>query len=166
MEMSSVPLEELLGAKTAEQSLWQKVKSYVTGFFKKKTFFELNDFQLVSDQGYPKNQTICIYIWKDKNEQLSWQTGIYNQKLKHFSVRYGTTVYAINEDKVIAWKKMNADAVALEIMDLRNQKQSSKARDKMGKEQIFLQGQVIVQNDKDVLQERCTTEVISMLYLS
>ena len=36
----------------------------------------------------------------------------------------------------------------------------------MGKEQIFLQGQVIVQNDKDVLQERCTTEVISMLYLS
>ena len=120
MEMSSVPLEELLGAKTAEQSLWQKVKSYVTGFFKKKTFFELNDFQLVSDQGYPKNQTICIYIWKDKNEQLSWQTGIYNQKLKHFSVRYGTTVYAINEDKVIAWKKMNADAVALEIGDYRD----------------------------------------------
>ena len=36
----------------------------------------------------------------------------------------------------------------------------------MGKKQIFLQGQVIVQNDKDVLQERCTTEVISMLYLS
>ena len=35
----------------------------------------------------------------------------------------------------------------------------------MGKEQIFLQGQVIEQNDKDVLQERCTTRVISMLYL-
>lgn len=35
----------------------------------------------------------------------------------------------------------------------------------MGKEQIFLQGQVIVQNDKDVLLERCTTRVISMLYL-
>ena len=29
----------------------------------------------------------------------------------------------------------------------------------MGKEQIFLQGQVIVQNDKYVLQERCTTGV-------
>ena len=27
---------------------------------------------------------------------------------------------AINEDKVIAWKKMNADAVALEITDRRN----------------------------------------------
>ena len=36
----------------------------------------------------------------------------------------------------------------------------------MGKEQIFLQGQVIVQNDTYVLQERCTTGVISMLYLS
>ena len=36
----------------------------------------------------------------------------------------------------------------------------------MGKEQIFLQGQVIVQNDKDVLQERFNIEVISMLYLS
>ena len=35
----------------------------------------------------------------------------------------------------------------------------------MGKKQIFLQGQVIVQNDKDVLQGRCTTRVISMLYL-
>ena len=36
----------------------------------------------------------------------------------------------------------------------------------MGKEQIFLQGEVIVQNDKYVLQERFTIEVISMLYLS
>lgn len=36
----------------------------------------------------------------------------------------------------------------------------------MGKEQIFLRGQMIVQNDRYVLQERCTTEVISMLYLS
>ena len=123
MEKISLPLEALLGEKTAEQTLWQKVKSYISSVFQKKTFFELNNFQLVSEQGYPKNQTICIYIWKDKNEQLFWQTGIYNQKLKQFSVRYGTTVYAINEDKVIAWKKMNADAVALEIIDRRNQKQ-------------------------------------------
>ena len=99
------------------------MKSYISSVFKKRTFFELKNFQLVSEQRYPKNQSICIYIWKDKNEQLFWQTGIYNQKLKQFSVRYGTTVYAINEDKVIAWKKMNADAVALEIMDRRNQKQ-------------------------------------------
>ena len=123
MEKVSLPLEALLGEKTAEQTLWQKVKSYISSVFQKKTFFELNNFQLVSEQGYPKNQTICIYIWKDKNEQLFWQTGIYNQKLKQFSVRYGTTVYAINEDKVIAWKKMNADAVALEVIDRRNQKQ-------------------------------------------
>ena len=123
MEKVSLSLEALLGEKTAEQTLWQKVKSYIFSVFKKKPFFELNNFQLVSEQGYPKNQTICIYIWKDKNEQLFWQTGIYNQKLKQFSVRYGTTVYAINEDKVIAWKKMNADAVALEIIDRRNQKQ-------------------------------------------
>ena len=123
MEKVSLSLEALLGEKTAEQTLWQKVKSYISSVFQKKTFFELNNFQLVSKQGYPKNQTICIYIWKDKNEQLFWQTGIYNQKLKQFSVRYGTTVYAINEDKVIAWKKMNADAVALEVIDRRNQKQ-------------------------------------------
>lgn len=95
-------------------------KSFVSGLFKKRSFFELNDFQLVSDQGYLKNQTICIYVWKDKNEQLSWQTGIYNQKLKQFSVCYGATVYSIKQDKVIAWKKMNADAVALEIEDNRN----------------------------------------------
>ena len=123
MEKVSLSLEALLGEKTAEQTLWQKVKSYISNVFQKKTFFELNNFQLVSEQGYPKNQTICIYVWKDKNEQLFWQTGIYNQKLKQFSVRYGTTVYAINEDKVIAWKKMNADAVALEVIDRRNQKQ-------------------------------------------
>ena len=81
---------------------------------------------MVSEQGYPKNQAICVYIWKDKNEQLFWQTGIYNQKLKQFSVCYGTVRYAINEDKVIAWKKMNADAVALEITDRRNQKRGIK----------------------------------------
>ena len=120
MEMTAVSLEEMLGDKTAEQTLWQKVKSFVSGLFKKRSFFKLNDFQLVSDQGYPKNQTICIYVWKDKNEQFSWQTGIYNQKLKQFSVCYGATVYSIKQDKVIAWKKMNADAVALEIEDNRN----------------------------------------------
>ena len=120
MEMTAVSLEEMLGDKTAEQTLWQKVKSFISGLFKKRSFFELNDFQLVSDQGYPKNQAICVYIWKDKNEQLFWQTGIYNQKLKQFSVCYGTVRYAINGDNVIAWKKMNADAVALEITDRRN----------------------------------------------
>ena len=116
----TLSLEALLGEKTAEPTLWQKVKSYISGLFSKKTFFELNDFLMVSEQGYPKNQAICVYIWKDKNEQLFWQTGIYNQKLKQFSVCYGTVRYAINEDKVIAWKKMNADAVALEITDRRN----------------------------------------------
>lgn len=120
MEMTAVPLEELLGEKMAEQTLWQKLKSYVFALLKKRNFFELNDFQLVSEQGYPKDQTICIYIWKDRNEQMFWQTGIYNQKLKQFSVRYGATVYAIKQEKVIAWKKMNADAVALEIEDNRN----------------------------------------------
>ena len=120
MEMTAVSLEKMLGDKTAEQTLWQKVKPFVSGLFKKRSFFELNDFQLVSDQGYPKNQTICSYVGKDKNEQLSWQTGIYNQKLKQFSVCYGATVYSIKQDKVIAWKKMNADAVALEIEDNRN----------------------------------------------
>ena len=123
MQKLTLSLEVLLGEKTAEPTLWQKAKSYISDLFKKKTFFELNDFRLVSEQGYPKNQEICVYIWKDKNEQLFWQTGIYNQKLKQFSVCYGTVRYAINEDKVIAWKKMNADAVALEIMDRRNQKQ-------------------------------------------
>ena len=116
----TLSLESLLGEKTAEPTLWQKAKSYISGIFNKKTFFELNDFRLVSEQGYPKNQAICVYIWKDKNEQLFWQTGIYNQKLKQFSVCYGTVRYAINEDKVTAWKKMNADAVALEITDRRN----------------------------------------------
>ena len=101
-------------------ALRASTKSHISGLFSKKTFFELNDFLMVSEQGYPKNQAICVYIWKDKNEQLFWQTGIYNQKLKQFSVCYGTVRYAINEDKVIAWKKMNADAVALEITDRRN----------------------------------------------
>ena len=116
----TLSLEALLGEKTAEPTLWQKVKSHISGLFSKKTFFELNDFLMVSEQEYPKNQAICVYIWKDKNEQLFWQTGIYNQKLKQFSVCYGTVRYAINGDKVIAWKKMNADAVALEITDRRN----------------------------------------------
>ena len=116
----TLSLESLLGEKTAEPTLLQKAKSYISGILNKKTFFELNAFRLVSEQGYPKNQAICVYIWKDKNEQLFWQTGIYNQKLKQFSVCYGTVRYAINEDKVTAWKKMNADAVALEITDRRN----------------------------------------------
>ena len=70
---------------------------------------------MISEHGYPQNQTICIYIWKDKNGQLACQTGIYNQKLEQFSVRYGQTVYAIKQNKVIAWKKMSAGAIAIDI---------------------------------------------------
>lgn len=115
MEKSAVSLEVLLGERSETATLWEKVKVFVVGLFKKKNFFELNDFQLVAEQGFPKNQTVCIYIWKDKNGQISWQTGMYHQKLEQFSVRYGTSVYAIKQDKVIAWKKMNADATALDI---------------------------------------------------
>lgn len=115
MEIDAVPLEDILGEKKEEPSIWQKLKSHIKELLKKKTFFELNDFQLVSEHGYPKNQTVCIYIWRDKNGNLFWQTGLYNQKMKHFSIRYGVAVYSIKQEKVIAWKKMNADAVALEI---------------------------------------------------
>ena len=114
-EKAAVSIETLLGDAPETLTIWQKLKRAIRRLIKKNNFFELNDFWLVSEHGYPKNQTICIYIWEDKNGQLAWQTGIYNQKLEQFSVRYGQTVYAINQNKVIAWKKMSAEAVAIEI---------------------------------------------------
>ena len=114
-EKAAVSIETLLGDAPETLTIWQKLKRAIRRLIKKNNFFELNDFWLVSEHGYPKNQTICIYIWEDKNGQLAWQTGIYNQKLEQFSVRYGQTVYSINQNKVIAWKKMSAEAVAIEI---------------------------------------------------
>lgn len=107
-------LEEMLGNRMEPPATWKKIRDFFRSLFKKKSFFELNGFQLVSAQGYPKDQTICIYIWENKSGQLAWQTGIYDQKLEQFSVKYGAVVYAMKQDKVIAWKKMTADAVALE----------------------------------------------------
>ncbi len=114
-EKAAVSIETLLGDAPETLTIWQKLKRAIRRLIKKNNFFELNDFWLVSEHGYPKNQMICIYIWEDKNGQLAWQTGIYNQKLEQFSVRYGQTVYSINQNKVIAWKKMSAEAVAIEI---------------------------------------------------
>ena len=38
MEKISLPLEALIGEKIAEQTLWHKVKSYISSIFQKKTF--------------------------------------------------------------------------------------------------------------------------------
>lgn len=114
-EKAAVSIETLLEDAPETLTIWQKLKRVIHRLIKKNNFFDLNDFQLVSECGYPKNQSICIYIWEDKNGQLAWQTGIYNQNLEQFSVRYGQIVYAIKQNKVIAWKKMSAGAVAIEI---------------------------------------------------
>lgn len=114
-EQNALSMEALLGDSTIRLTLWHKVKRYVQGLFTKKSFFAMNDFSLVADTGYPKDQTICIYIWKDKNGQYLWQTGMYHQKIGHFSVRYGVNVYAVKQTKVVAWKKMTPEAMALEI---------------------------------------------------
>ena len=45
---------------------------------------------------------------------------LHHQRNLSAHMKNGTVRYAINEDKIIAWKKMNADAVALEITDRRN----------------------------------------------
>lgn len=115
MEQAAMPLEEMLGEGSVSQTIRQKIGIFFCNLFRKKGFFERNGFELVEERGYPENQTVCIYIWKDKNGKLSWQTGIYNKKLEQFSVRYGMTVYSIKQDKVIAWKKMTLDAVALDM---------------------------------------------------
>lgn len=114
MQQSALSLEELLGERTEPPTMWRKIREFFRNLFKKKSFFEMDGFQLVSAQGYPKDQTICIYIWKDKNGQMAWQTGIYDQKRQQFSVTFGVVVYAVKQSKVVAWKKMTADAVALD----------------------------------------------------
>lgn len=38
MQKLTLSLEALLGEKTAEPTLWQKAKSYISDLFKKKTF--------------------------------------------------------------------------------------------------------------------------------
>ena len=114
-EDRALSLEEILGERSKVPSLWQRFISAVRRILGKKNFFDLNGFMSVAENGYPKNQTICIYIWKDRNGALAWQTGMYFQKQKHFSVRYGTKVFAISQEKVIAWKQMTADEVAIDI---------------------------------------------------
>lgn len=114
-ERMAISLETLLCDEPEILTIWQKFKRVIRRLIKKNYFFELNDFQLVSENGYPKNQSICVYIWKDKNGQLAWHTGIYNQKLEQFSVRYGQIVYAINQSKVVAWKKVSAGIFAVQV---------------------------------------------------
>ena len=81
-EKMALPLEEMLEDRSNPKSVWQRIKEFFHSMFKKKSLFQLHGFELVSEHGYPADQTICVYIWKDKNNRLLWQTGIYNKKMK------------------------------------------------------------------------------------
>lgn len=106
-------LEHMLTDNYRPKSFKEVLKTFFSRVANGRKHYDLNGFQMVSEHGYPKNQTVCIYIWKDKNGQLLWQTGIYNQKTEQFSVCYGEIIYAIKQSKVIAWKKMTAEAMVV-----------------------------------------------------
>lgn len=114
-EENALSLEELLANEKERKTVWSQIKNYFRSMFRKKTVFDTYGFQMVSDHGYPKNKTLCIYIWKNKNEELFWQMGIYNQKAKQFSVKYGDAVYAVKQTKVIAWKKVTAETMKIKL---------------------------------------------------
>lgn len=115
MNQEALPLEDISGDGCSKQTIWQRIGRFFCKIFKTKGFFERKGFEVVAERGYPKDQTICIYVWENKNGKLSWQTGIYNKKWGKFFVRYGMTVYSIEQDRVIAWKKMTSEAVELDV---------------------------------------------------
>lgn len=108
-------LEVLLSKEAERENIWYRIKYFVKKLFRKKTVFDTYGFRLVSEYGYPKNKTLCIYIWKDKNEKIFWQTGRYDQDAKQFSVKYGDVVYAIRQTKVVAWKSVTAETMEIAI---------------------------------------------------
>ena len=121
-DSKAVSLEDMLESTklSINNTLWERIKycvKYLLGQdnLQKIDFFDTYDFHRVDDYGYPEHQTICIYIWKDKQGNFLWQNGIYNQKLKQFSVSYGATVYVIRQSKVVAWKKMSVEALKLDV---------------------------------------------------
>lgn len=106
-------LEELMESLSGKKTLWGRFREKISAFIGRKRFFPYDGFQAVEDAGYPADKTICIYIWRDKRGKLLWQTGAYDQKQGQFSVKFGTVNYTINQEKVIAWKKMTPEAMEL-----------------------------------------------------
>lgn len=114
-------LDQLLQNNKKEETFFAKILVRI-----RKMFFQAqgrdpivrDGFHRVEKAGYPKDGTICVYIWKNRQGRYLWQVGIYDKNAGQFSVIYGSTKYVVNQERVAAWKRMNDQALELKGYDL------------------------------------------------
>lgn len=70
-----------------------------------KFSLSINDFKLVSEEGFPPNGKRCIYIWVTKDGSFQWQIGEYDFYRKQFTISFpGGMDFTTDDSKVVAWQ--------------------------------------------------------------
>jgi hypothetical protein len=67
---------------------------------------KIEDFNLISEKGLPRDGDRCIYIWRTKEKELRWQVGIYDRAQHSFFITFGESTFVTDKSKVIAWKRI------------------------------------------------------------
>lgn len=66
----------------------------------------IKNFNITSKKGLPKDGEICFIVFQTGDE-YSWHIGGYDKKNQNFYVNFGLGGFSIEEDKVLAWKKID-----------------------------------------------------------
>jgi nitrous oxide reductase len=69
---------------------------------------KIDEFNLVSEKGYPRDGDRCIYIWRTRENDIRWQVGIYDRTQHAFFITFGESTFITDKNKVIAWKRINS----------------------------------------------------------
>lgn len=102
-----VTMKERL-CKKKEETLWLRIRKTL---FKKYYHDRIN--ALRASNIYPESGALCLYLWKNDNGKISWNTGIYRKKKKYFMANYGDSKVIVPFEKVIKWAPVNEISVNL-----------------------------------------------------
>ncbi len=71
----------------------------------------MNDFNLVSEKGYPEDGEFCWVIWKTYNGEYDFSFGGYFEDKHEFYGNCGLGGMVLDEKDVVAWKPMGEEKV-------------------------------------------------------
>ncbi|MDE7213903.1 MAG: hypothetical protein K2N42_04930 [Anaeroplasmataceae bacterium] len=73
--------------------------------------FKVNPEQwnIISEVGYPEDGTVCIVLFKGSKNQMSWTISMYDEECKNFYVNYGYGGLVLEREEAYAWCELQND---------------------------------------------------------
>jgi len=70
-------------------------------------FFQTDNWNLVSEKGYPEDGENCFVLWKTETGDIDWFVGGYDENNESFIADYGLGNFCLDRKYVIAWSEFS-----------------------------------------------------------